>query len=442
MLAVTTFAFDSLSITAAMPAIVDDLGGVSLYGAAFSGFMLANIFSLVVSGSQADRHGPGPVLSVGLACFVAGLVIGGTAVTMPIVVLGRVVQGLGGGAIGSSAYVVIARGFPPDMRARMFAVLSAAWIVPALVAPGAAGALAEHASWRLVFLGLLPFPLVAGALALPAMGGLLAVDGGEGTPPIRPRVVAALRLSVGTAVVVAGTQVEALVPAAGLVVAGIAVGAPPLGTLLPPGTLRALPVLPALVASRAALTWAFFGADAFVPLAITDVRGRGTLLAGLALTTSSLAWSATAWVQARISPRLTTRAMTRLGVGFVGLGLLISPLVLLQEMPIAIVFVGWSIAGAGMGFAYNATSVAAMDESPAGREGATGSSVQVADALGIALCTGIAGAIVGFGERTGWATSSALVPVFAITFAGAVGSFVAASRLPVDQPPRRADVVA
>lgn len=413
-----------------MPAIVHDLGGVGLYGAAFSGFMLANLFSLVVCGAQADRHGPGRVLGAGLVCFMAGLVIGGTAVAMPVIVLGRVVQGLGGGAIGSSSYVVIARGFPVEARARMFAVLSAAWIVPALVAPGAAGAIAEHLSWRLVFLGLLPFPVLAALLALPAIRGLgPAVDAGE-HEAASPRVLAALRLSLGTGLVVAGTQLDRAVPAIALFAVGVLLMVPALGVLLPPGTLRAVSGLPAVVATRAMLTWGFFGADAFIPLAITNVRGRGTFLAGLALTTSSLAWSTTAWVQSRLAHRLSPRTLVRAGVALIGLGLAITALVLDTAAPIATAFVGWAIAGAGMGFAYNTTSVAALDEAPPGREGAISSSLQLADALGVAVCTGIGGAVVGYAARAGWSTTSALTIVFSITFAGVVAAYLATSRLP------------
>ena len=79
--------------------------------------------------------------------------------------------------------------------------------------------------------------------------------------------------------------------------AGLAVAVPPLRHLLPPGTLRAAPGLPAAIASRGLQTFAFFGADTYVPLAITSVRGRSTAVASLAVTAATLAWTAGAWVQ-------------------------------------------------------------------------------------------------------------------------------------------------
>ena len=68
VLAVTTYAFDELSIIAAMPKIVEDLGGVNLYGAAFSAFTLAMLLSLSVAGSIADRRGPGRCSPSGSRC--------------------------------------------------------------------------------------------------------------------------------------------------------------------------------------------------------------------------------------------------------------------------------------------------------------------------------------------------------------------------------------
>ena len=430
VLAVTTYAFDELSIAAAMPKIVDDLGGVSLYGAAFSAFTLAMLFSLSIAGSIADRRGPRPVLAIGLTLFLVGLLIGGTAPTMPIVVLGRAVQGLAGGTIGASAYVVIGRAFPEERRARMFAVLSAAWIVPGLVAPGAAGALAEHLSWRLVFLGLVPFPIIAAVLALPPLHRL-----GAATPELRgdgvvaARANVALQLTIGAALVLVGLDRHDVVSAMALVAVGSAIGLPALLRLLPAGTLRAAPILPAVIASRLLVNWLFFGTEAFIPLALTSVRGKTTLFAGLMLTTSALAWSSAAWVQAKLADPRRDALMIGGGIAGVGIGAAIVATTLWTTVPVAVAFIGWAIGGVGMGFAFNTSSVAALREAPEGEEGATSSSLQLADALGVSLSAGLGGAVVAAGDRGGWSASPTLAIVFAITGAAVVPGVLAARRL-------------
>jgi MFS family permease len=430
LLGVTTFAFDALSVTAAMPAVVDDIGGVSLYGAAFAAFSLAQLCSLAVAGPAADRHGPRPVLGLGLGLFAAGLVVAGAAQTMALVVAGRTVQGLGAGTIGSTVYVVIGRAFPPERRPRMFALMSAAWVIPGLLAPGAAGAIADHASWRLVFLGLLPFPAVAAALALPSLrqlGPATPERAGDGV--IRQRAGLALRAALGVGLLLVALDQ----PRPSTVVAGAAAGfallVPPALRLLPPGTWRALPVLPALVATRLVANWAFFGTDSFVPFVLTEVRGRSTSVAGLALTIGSVSWAAAAWVEARVAATTADRTSVRVGGVLLGAGIAVTASAAWPAVPLVVPFAGPALTGFGMGLLFNTTSVAALAEAPAGDEGEVSSALQLADALGVALSTGLGGAAVALGTRSGWQPASTAKVVFTITGLAVVPPVLAAGRL-------------
>jgi MFS family permease len=392
--------------------------------------MLANLFGLALAGGVSDERGPQPVLAAGLACFALGLVVAGTATSMTTVVVGRAIQGLGAGSIGASAYVVIGRAFAPDERARMFALLSAAWVVPALVAPAAAGAIAEHLSWRWVFLGLLPFPAVAAVLALPPLAALKPVG-----PPVAghaallARARAALQLVAATILFLVGLGSSQLVIGLPVAVLGAALGVAPLRRLLPPGSLRAAGVLPAVIAVRALLNWSFFGTDSFVPLAVTAVRGYTTTFAGLVLTSATLAWSGAAWLQARRAAIWGDRRAVRASLVLVGAGIALVALSLDVDVPIAVVFVGWTLGGAGMGIGFNVTSVIALGEAPAGEEGAISASLQLADALGIALSTGIGGSIVAAGARNDWADAPTLLAVFAVSGVAVIPAFFAAGRL-------------
>jgi MFS family permease len=91
---------------------------------------------------------------------------------MPVLVVGRSLQGLGAGAVPAVAYVAIGRSLPASMQARMMAVLSTAWVVPGIVGPGLAAAIAHVFNWRWVFLGVVPLVAVAGPLALPSLVAL------------------------------------------------------------------------------------------------------------------------------------------------------------------------------------------------------------------------------------------------------------------------------
>ena len=429
VVAVSAFAFDNLAIATAMPEITRRLGGVALYGAAFSAFGLAMLLSLAVAGPLADRFGPRSVLTVGLTLFSVGLVLGGLAPSMGVVVVARAVQGLGGGTIGACAYVAIGRMWAPDERGRVLAVLSGAWVLPSLIAPAIAGVVADQVSWRLVFLGLIPFPIVAALLVLPALGRLGPAAGATADGSLWRRARLAVRLAAGTGLVLAAISLRSLAIAAALVLLGAVVAVPALHRLLPPGTLSARPVLPAIVAVRFMLTWSFFGADAFVPFAVTKVRGGDVVLAGLALSTAGLAWSAAAWVQARPqAPPIRTALL--LGFACIATGTsMVAAVAADDSIPVGLTFLGWAVAGAGMGFAFNSTSVAALGQAAPGQEGVTTSSLHLAESLGGAMATGLGGTIVAVGERSGWRLSSTAVAVFVLAMAGTVPGALAAGRL-------------
>jgi MFS family permease len=431
VLGVTTFAFDQLSVTAAMPAVVRDIGGISLYGATFSAFVLAQLCSTAVGGPIADRYGPRPVLAFGLASFAVGLVVGGAAPVMTVVLAGRAIQGLGAGAIGATAYVVIGRAFPAEQRPRLFAVLSAAWVVPGLLAPAVAGFVADHLTWRLVFLGLLPFPAIAAALALPPLrrlGPASPERAGDGVVARQARLALTLALGVGVLLVALDRRSVPLAVAGAL--AGVAVMARPASRLLPAGTIRARPVLPAIVATRIAAHWALFGVDAFVPFALTQARGRTTFQAGLVLTVGSVSWAAAASVQARLTATVPDRTLARRGALTMAAGVVVTAVgSAWSAVPVIVIFAGPLLYGFGMGLLFSTTSVAALAEAVPGEEGNVSSALQLGDALGIALATGLGGAVVALGARSGWQPAATVAVVFAVTGAAVVPTVLAAGRL-------------
>src|SRR5207237_4800817 len=122
----------------------------------------------------------------------------------------------------------------------------------------------------------------------------------------------AVRLAAGAGLLLGGLGLHSLVGLP-LMVAGGLVGFPALLRLLPAGALRAAPGLPAAVTMRSLQTFAFFGAEAFLPLMLTSVRGQSTTIAGLALTAATLTWPAGAWVQARLATRRYVRCVSLAG---------------------------------------------------------------------------------------------------------------------------------
>jgi MFS family permease len=146
---VLLIAFEAMAAATAMPVAVRSLHGLAAYSWAFNGYLVASLLAMVVSGEVCDQNGPRRPVLVGVALFVGGLLVAGLATSMPVFVAGRAVQGLGGGAVIVAVYVVVGRSYGPDLRPRVFAAMSAAWVLPSIVGPLIAGAVADHLTWRL-----------------------------------------------------------------------------------------------------------------------------------------------------------------------------------------------------------------------------------------------------------------------------------------------------
>ncbi|HEY0602248.1 MAG TPA: MFS transporter [Herpetosiphonaceae bacterium] len=405
VLTVVGAAFEALAVATILPLTSRDLGGLQLYGWAFSAFMLTNLIGVTVAGGEADRLGPARPFLVGVALFVLGLLVSGFAATMPMLIVGRAVQGLGAGVIGSISYIAIARGYPSELKPQMLAVLSSAWVIPGLIGPGLAAVVAEIVGWRWVFLGLVPVMVGAGGLAL---HGLRSLDGNPAAPPDWRRALAAVGLALGAGLLLTGIGVEGVLPRVGLIAGGLIVAVPALQYLLPPGTLWAAAALPAAIVVSGLLNMAFFGVDAFVPLALTTVRGQSTTSAGLALTAATVTWTTGAWLQARLAPIRGRRQLVWAGLVLTALGIVATAALLHPLVPAALAPLAWALAGLGMGVAYSTLSLVVLEHAQDGQEGRATAGLQLMNMLGSAIGTGIGGAFIAHSSTTSGTGSGVL----------------------------------
>ena len=428
VLTVTFIASEALAVITVMPVVARDLEGLALYGWVFSSFELASLIGIVVAGRDADRHGPARPYVAGLVLFAAGLLVAGLAPAMWVLVVGRCLQGLGAGAVPAVAYVAIGRSLHEVQRARMMAVLSTAWVVPGIVGPAVAAGVAHLFGWRWVFLGLIPLVMVAGPVAVPALVRLGRTDAEPSDD--EHRVVDAVRTAAGAALVLAALGSHDVLLGLGLAAVGLLVGLPALRRLLPGGTLRAARGLPATILSRGLLTFAFFGADAYVTLTITTVRHHSTVTAGVVVTASTLAWAVGSWVQARLNQTWEGTRLVRTGLLLILAGTAGMAWQLHPDVPVWEAFVAWSAAGLGMGLSYAPTSLMMMRAAPDGREGWASASLNLADVLGIALGIGMGGAAVAAVSRSTRPIAGGVLIAFGVAALAAVLAIVLAGRLP------------
>jgi MFS family permease len=427
VLTITFVGFEALAVATVLPDVRRDLGVVALYGWVFSAFMLGSLIGIVLAGSHADASGPARPFVIALALFCIGLTAGGLAPSMIVLVIARFVQGLGGGAIAPIAYFAIGRAYPASVQPRMFAILSSAWVLPGLIGPAIAGAVGDHTSWRFVFLGLLPLVVPAGLVTI---GPLMRIpphhDENRAPAPLSD----AIAVTVGTGLVLAGASIDVIFFTVPLAIAGAALAVPAFIRLVPRGTVSIAAGLPAAIALRGLLMFAFFGTEAYVPLALTDIRHTSSTVAGIALTMATLTWTAGAWVQERTVARWGPRALGQAGFGLLVLGIAGAAISLSSAVPVAVFAGCWGVAGLGVGLVFSPLTLTVLAFAPRGQEGSATASLELSGVLGVALGTGIGGALVALAASQHWAERRGVLSVDIVTGAIALVAFIASTRLP------------
>ncbi|MCI0346607.1 MAG: MFS transporter [Chloroflexi bacterium] len=430
VLTITLVAFEALAIATIMPLVSRDLGGLELYGWVFTAFFLGTLLGIAIVGGVIDERGLALPLAIGLLLFAAGLVAGGLAPTMEILVVARFVQGLGGGAVPPIAYVAIGRTLPERLRPGMFATLSTAWVVPGIAGPAIAGSIAELSNWRFVFLGLLPLIALSGAMALRSLpptagrGTDEAIDGAG-----RRRIGDAVLVVVGAGLLTAGLTSDSPPILVILVLVGLGLLMPAMLRLTPPGTFRLVRGVPTAVLLRGLLTCAFFTVDAYISLALVDVRGLTVTGAGLALTAATVSWTAGSWTQARLSRRIGLERLARIGFGVVAVGIVLTALVLHPSVAVWFAVPAFALTGYGMGLSYSQFALIVLRDVAHRAHGTTTAGLSLSDALGTALGTGVAGAIIAAAPRYGLPLAGGLAIAFGLGAVLAGLGFALAPRL-------------
>src|SRR5204863_5453242 len=171
MLSIFLGAMESTVVATAMPRVVASLGGLSIYSWVFSGYLLTSTVTMPLWGRLSDLYGRRPIFLTGLGFFLAGSALSGAAMNMTQLIVFRMLQGLGAGALMPIGMTVVGELFGLERRAKMQGYISGVWGVASLLGPLIGGLLTDHASWRWVFYINLPFGVVAIGLLARALDG-------------------------------------------------------------------------------------------------------------------------------------------------------------------------------------------------------------------------------------------------------------------------------
>jgi MFS family permease len=418
-------AFEATAVGTAMPVAARELDGIGLYAFAFSAYFTTSLFGMVLSGQWCDRDGPLRPLTVGIGAFAAGLVLAGTAGVMWVFVLGRAVQGFGGGLVIVALYVVVSRAYEERLRPAIMAAFAASWVVPSIVGPLAAGTVTEHLGWRWVFLGIPALVVVPLAVALPSVRRTASGPVDPAAPPAafdRRRIRLALGISVGAGLLQYAAQDLrwlSLLPAA----AGAALLVPAVLGLLPRGTYLARRGLPSVVLLRGVAAGSFIGAESFVPLMLVTQRGLSPTLAGFSLAAGGLTWAGGSWIQSQGRTAPYRERLMVAGMVMVAFAIAAAPAVLIEAVPVWTLALAWAVGCLGMGLVIGSTSVLLMKLSAPEEAGANSAALQISDALANVVLLAAGGAA--FAALGGGAVGAAHAVTGGDAAASHPGAFVA-----------------
>ncbi len=412
-----------LVVATVMPAVREDLGGLALYGWTFSASGLGQFAAIPIAGHAVDRFGTRRMLAVTLVVYSAGLILAALAPSMLVLVLARLIQGIGGGAVYAVSLATVAKTYPDSLRARVLALLAAMWILPGLLGPPMGAVLVATVGWRWAFASPLPLLVLAAILTFPAL------PDSTGDPERRIAMGPPLVLALGAAVFLAGLTVDPSVWSVPLVAVGLVVAVPALARIVPRGTFTARRGLPAAAAAAFLLSMAFVAADSFATLMLRSVNRRSLAEAGLVLTFMTVAWSLGSWWQSRVVPRWRLGNLVLLGTAMVIVGLMAASTALVH-WPLAISYAGWTVAGVGMGVAFPTIPLSVMGVAAKGEEAGELSATLLMDTLGVAIGAGLGGSAVALAKATGAELRLGIAGAFGTGLLAALVLLTIARRLP------------
>lgn len=369
-LAVWLHAADSLIVATMLPSIVDEVGGAALVGWAVALYEIGSIVAGAASALLTLRYGLRLPMSLAAALFGVGCLLSAISSTMPLVLSGRALQGLGGGGLIGMGFVAVGVLFPARYMARALAAVSALWGVSAFLGPLIGGLFVEYSTWRwgFTFFGAQAFGLALW-IARRSDETTGAPSGEVPTLPIRRLALLCLAVVL---IAAAGIRIDPL-RTGGLVLGGLLClvlflrldGRAGQARLLPGRPFDARHSTGAALLMVLSLSIATIAITAFGPLLVTTIHSASALIAGYVVACSSIGWTVAA-VLVSGSPERFDRHLIAAGMSLVALSIL-GFLYAVPAGPLWLIAVFAGVEGAGFGLSWTfilrrTTALAQPDE--------------------------------------------------------------------------------
>ena len=392
-------ALEATVVATAMPGIVADVGGLELYSWVFSSYLLAQTATTVIAGKFSDLFGRRPVIFAGIFVFVVASVLAGFAPSMAWLIVFRLAQGIGAGAIVPASMTIVADMYRPVERGKVQGFLASVWAVCAVIGPLAGSLIVQQASWSWIFWINVPIGLAAAcgfalylhepkrdaqqvsvdylgaALFAGAVGSLML-----GLSDLADARTGRIALEFGV-----------------FVVCAIAFIAQERRAGDPMVSLRLWGLRPIAVCNLATVFcgMAFMGLTTFLPMFLQAVGRHTPVAAGLALTMLLVGWPVGATLSARTFSRFGLRRYLLVGSTAMPLGaalfLLLSP-----DSSILIAAFGSFVMGFGMGVISTCSIILIQESVATSERGSATASNIFSRNLGNTLGAAVFGAVQGY----------------------------------------------
>ncbi len=417
LLALFLGAMDALIVSAAMPSIVADLGGLTLYSWVYSAYFLARAVSLPVFGKLADLFSTRRLFLISITVFLLASLAAGAAPSMFVLIGARVFQGVGAGGIFALVYIVLSDISPPGGRGKTLSLGSSVWGISSIIGPTLGGFIVTYVSWRWIFYLNVPLALASLAtigrfLKLPAhpsrkvqldFAGIICLSGfilsfltifiigGRDYGWMSAEIIGLGALSAIFALLFVVVEKRAADPVLDL-------------------RFFRRPVFALGNGAAFCASFAIFSLFAYVPLFIEGALAKTPMQVGLTMLSLSLGWSAGSLLLGRFVDGAGSRMAAVLG----GSLIVLSGAVMLFFTPqtsLVTCFLVFLLAGLGMGFITLSTLLLVQADLPNVNLGVATSFHQFSRTLGGTIGVGICGGVVTTGLFHNLESSSAMIPV-------------------------------
>jgi EmrB/QacA subfamily drug resistance transporter len=383
-------------VATAMPTIISQLGGFELFSWVFSGYYLAQGVTIPIYGRLADLYGRKRVLFFGLIVFAIGTTACGFAPNMLWLVIFRVVQGVGAGAVQPINQTLIGDLYPPAQRAKMAGFFSGIWGIAAIVGPVLGAFVIAATAWNWVFWITVPIAIIGFVLLAFALHERIEPR------PHRIDYLGAFLMALGIGLILY-TLIQAHHLSLSTFLLLLIVSVAIMVVLVWHERRAAEPILPLTLWRNRVILSAVFGcfgvgcvvmaSTTFLPAYIQGVMGRSPIVAGYALAISSVTWIAGSWGGGQIMLRFSYRASTMVGGVFLVAGIVMLIALDPSRGPLWAA-TGTGLVGIGMGLNQNTYTVAAQSVVDWSQRGTATAIISLMRMLGQTVGTAIYGAVV------------------------------------------------